>query len=531
MKFGVDYSHVEDYVNRLANRYGTYSFPTLTAFAMDFTGNTTGSKDYSSYTQVFGNPTVDTNLNELGFFAQDQWKVTPKLTLSPGLRYDVSILPQPTITNPAFPQTATIPQTRLNFSPRFGFAYALNPKTSFRGGYGIFFNRYTSSTVENAFVTNGVYQASYSLGTAALIAAGGPVFPNALTAQPSVAGSASILYLDKSWRNPYSQQVDVAVEREIAKNTSLTVSYVWSRGLHLLETRDANVAAPTTSATFPILDASGNQVSSYTTPLYTQRINPAYGSIYQLESNGNSYYNALLVQANRRYSNWLQGSLSYTYGHAIDYSQGGGGNTLFGSTFPTSVFNGDYKGEKGSSSIDQRHRLVVSAILSPTLMHGDGFAAKYLVNGWQLSVIDVAASSQPLVPTLRVQNGAPGVLSTGSLNGLNGSTRVPFESISALNIGPQYRTDARLAKLLPFFGEKTKVYLMFEGFNIFNHVIVSGSGPRVTQQYTAIKQTVGPLNGVIALVPNASYGSILQTQVAPDGTTARRAQAAIRIVF
>ncbi len=531
IKFGVDYSHVEDYVSRLANRFGTYSFPTLTAFAMDYTGNTTGSKDYSSYSQAFGNPVVDTNLNELGFFVQDQWKATPKLTISPGLRYDVSVLPQPTVTNPAFPQTSTIPQTRLNFSPRFGVAYALNEKTALRGGYGIFFNRYTSSTVENAFVTNGVYQATYTLGTAALIAAGGPVFPAPLASQPSVAGSASILYLDKSWRNPYSQQVDIAVERQIAKNTSLTVSYVWSRGLHLLETRDANVANPTTSYTFPILDASGNQVSSYTTPLYTQRINPAYGAVYQLESNGNSYYNALLVQANRRYSNWLQGSLAYTYGHAIDYNQGGGGNTLFGSTFPTSVFNGDYRDEKGSSSIDQRHRLVVSLIASPTFMHGDSFAAKYLVNGWQISLVDVAASSQPLVPNIRVQSGAPGVLSTGSLNGLNGSNRVPFESTSALNIGPQYRTDARLSKLLPVFGERLKVYLMFEAFNLFNHVIVSGSGPLVTQQYTAIKQTAGALNGVIALVPNASYGSILQTQIAPDGTTARRAQAAVRFVF
>jgi hypothetical protein len=143
----------------------------------------------------------------------------------------------------------------------------------------------------------------------------------------------------------------------------------------------------------------------------------------------------------------------------------------------------------------------------------------------------VNASSQPLVPNIRVQNGAPGVLSTGSLNGLNGSNRVPFESISALDIGPQYRTDARVAKVLPFGGERLKVYLMFEAFNLFNHVIVSGSGPRVTQQYTAIRQTTGALNGVVALVPNASYGSILQTQIAPDGTTARRAQAAVRFVF
>ncbi len=300
--------------------------------------------------------------------------------------------------------------------------------------------------------------------------------------------------------------------------------------MHLLQTRDANAADPTSSYTFPVLDASGNQVSSYTTPLYTTRINPAYGSVYQLESAGNSYYNALLVQANRRYSNWLQGSASYTYGHAIDYNQGGGGNTLFGSTFPTSVFNGDYKGEKGSSSIDQRHRLVVSAIVAPTFMHSDSWTAKYLVNNWQLSIIDIAASSQPLVPTIRVQDRVTGTLSSSTLNGLGGSTRVPFESISALDIGSQFRTDARLSKILPF-GERLKVYLQFEGFNIFNNIIPGGPGPRVAQQYTAIRQTSGSLNGIVALVPNASYGALLQTQSPPDGTTARRGQASVRIVF
>ena len=278
-----------------------------------------------------------------------------------------------------------------------------------------------------------------------------------------------------------------------------------------------------------MLDATGKQVSSYTSPLYTGRVNPAYGGIYVLESTGNSYYNALLVQANRRYSNWLQGSLAYTYGHAIDYAQGGR-NTLFGSTCATSVFNGDYRGEKGSSSIDQRHRLVINAIAAPTFVHSDSFAARYLINNWQLSGVTVLASSQPLAPTVRVNDRAPGTLSTFSLNGLGGSNRVPFESISALNIGDLYRTDARLTKILPIT-ERVKVNLMFEAFNIFNHPIVSGSGPRVTQQYTSLKQTSGPLIGQIALVPNASYGSILQTQIAPDGTTARRAQVAIRITF
>ncbi|MBV8819030.1 MAG: TonB-dependent receptor, partial [Acidobacteriaceae bacterium] len=281
LKFGVDWDHVEDYVSRLANRYGSYTYNSnqvvngvtvspLTAFALDFSGNSTG-RHYSSYSQAFGNPVVDVNLPEVSWYLQDEWRITPKLTISPGLRFEWAGIQNPPSPNPAFPQTATIPNKGVEVAPRFGIAYSLNGKTVVRAGYGLFNNRYTTSTIENAYITNGTYQATYTLNTAAQIAAGGPIFPNPLATQPNVPGTSSILYLDKSWRNPYSQQANIAVERELVKDTSLTVSYVWSRGLHLLETRDANAADPTVTYTFPILDKSGNQVGSYTSPIYTQR--------------------------------------------------------------------------------------------------------------------------------------------------------------------------------------------------------------------------------------------------------------------
>ena len=530
-KVGLEWAHVEDYVNRLGNRYGTYNYATLSAFAQDFSGGGSG-KNWQTFSQAFGNPVVDINIWEMGWFLQDQWRVTPKLTITPGVRFEYTHIPQPGQVNPAFPQTGRIPTDHSsNIAPRFGFAYAINKKTSFRAGYGLFYNRYTTSTIQNFHLTNGLYQAAYTLqGATASQLASGPVFPQRLATAPSVTGASSILFADKDWRNPYSQQMDVALEREIVKNTSLTTSYVWSRGLHLLAARDANAAEPTTSATFPILDISNNQVGSYTTPLYTQRINPAFGTVSQLESNANSYYNGMIVSLKRRHSNWLQGSLAYTWSHAIDYNQGGGGNTLFGSSFPTSVFNGNYRSERGSSSIDQRHRLVINAIVAPTFTKSGSKLAKHVVNGWQLSAVTVAASAQALAPTIRVQNGATGVLSTSSLNGLGGSNRVPFEPIDALPVSDLYRTDARIAKGFAV-GERLKVNLMFEAFNVFNHVYVAGPGARVNQKYTAIRQTAGPFNGQITLVPNTSYGVIQATQAPPDGTTARRAQVAIRFVF
>jgi hypothetical protein len=71
MKFGVDIAHTEDYQNQLTNRFGGYNYSTLNLFALDFTGNTTGAKNWNTYSQRFGNPIVDTNLVTYGFYAQD----------------------------------------------------------------------------------------------------------------------------------------------------------------------------------------------------------------------------------------------------------------------------------------------------------------------------------------------------------------------------------------------------------------------------------------------------------------------------
>jgi outer membrane receptor protein involved in Fe transport len=122
LKFGVDIMPTKDYTNLLFNRTGTYTYPTWSAFAADFSGNTTGAKNWQTFTQTIGNPVVDFTIKDYAFFVQDQWKVTPRLTLNLGMRYDYSDLPQPTVTNPDYPATGRIPTYNKNFAPRVGFA-------------------------------------------------------------------------------------------------------------------------------------------------------------------------------------------------------------------------------------------------------------------------------------------------------------------------------------------------------------------------------------------------------------------------
>lgn len=526
LKFGAEYSHVEDYVSQLYNQFGTYNYTSFTAFAQDFSDNLTGAKHWSTFSQAFGNPVVDVNLTEIAGFLQDEWHVTPKLTISPGIRYEKTLLPTPPA-NPAIPQTGFLPETSLNVAPRFGISYAINDKTVLRGGYGIFYDKYVTSTIASLFTGNGAYQKSYSLiatgsnGAAQLAA--GPVFPFSLGAPPNVNGSATVSFADRAYRNPYSQQANIAIERQITRNSSLAVSYIWSRGLHLASARDANAAEPTTSYTYPILDGQNQVIGAYTAPLYTKRINPAYGTIYQLDSALNSYYNGLTVQYQKRFSGWFQGQAAYTYSHAIDYNIGGAGNTLY-VPYINSVINGGYSQEKGSASTDERHRLVVNGVITPKFTSSASWVARYFINNWELSIVSNFGSAFPEVPEVFVSSAHPaGLLSTVTLNGLGGSRRVPFESISALDIDQLYRTDARITKILPF-SERFRTKLMFEATNVFNHPYINGPYPaRQPYQY----QTV-PYNGGYALAPYSNYGAPQETQAPPDGTTARRAQAAIR---
>src|SRR5439155_805504 len=130
--------------------------------------------------------------------------------------------------------------------------------------------------------------------------------------------------------------------------------------------------------------------------------------------------------------------------------------------------------------------------------------SRNVVNGWQLSIVELAGSSYGIAPTISVRdrpylsNGTTiGTLSTGSLNGLNGSNRVPFEDTAFLKLGNIFKTDARIQKAISVT-ERVKLNLFFEAFNIFNHVLVQGSSARVPQQYTAIRQTSGVLNNVTA---------------------------------
>jgi len=524
IKFGMNFVNTDDNVNFLSNRYGSYTYQTPTAFALDYSGNTAGAKNWTQYSQTFGNPVVDYGIRELGVYAEDQWRVNRKLTLTLGARYEHSFVDQPKVTNPAWPQTGQVHTGTLNLMPRIGFSYRADDKTVVRGGYGTFFARFLGGMMDNLFTTNGVYQTADTLsGTNSAQLAAGPVFPNALAAPPTGASVAAstIQFTAPNLKTPYSEQASLTVERQAGKDMLLSVSGIWSRGVNLYGVTDLNAPAPGRTFTYTIDDANNNVVGTYTTPVYLNpRPNTAFGAVNEVTNGVSSFYNALTVSFEKRFAKGFQSLASYTWSHEIDDGQGAGTNAIFFSG-ATSTFNGNYGFDKGSGLLDQRHRLVYSFVWSPTFTHRRDAFSRYVVNHWQLSSITTLAAGRPTgSPTVRVTDTpVSGMLSTSSLNGFGGNSRAPFLPVNSLYTGASYRDDLRLTKAIAV-GERLNVLLNFEAFNISN----SWSPTSLTTQvYTEAK-------GVLTLTP-AAYNVPSADGGFPDGTQARRLQASIRLVF
>lgn len=519
-KVGVDFSTTQDWINQLYNGAGSYTYSTLTAFAQDFSGNTKGLKSYSSFSQAFGNPIQDFRTTEVNLYAQDTWKLSRKATLNYGVRWEKALLPQPTMTDPNYPQTGKIPSPDKNFAPRLSLAYAVNDKTVVRVGGGLFYAPFVGYGLDTLFLGNGIYQTTI---TANPTTTGAPIFPTPVPTVSAVpAGTKNITFADRDFHNPYTEQATLAIQRQVGKDMDFTASYIFSHGVGLITSRDLDLGAPTTTQTYTIQDASKNNVGTFATPIWTSasKVDSRYGRIYQVENGGNSSYHALALQLRKRMSHGLTVQASYTWSHAIDDAQQSGASGTIGYA-QSNLLSGNYSADKGSSGTDQRHRAAINWLWAPTFTKSTSWASRYLVNGWELSSITTMASSQPTTASVSVSGAQfTGVTfyASSTLNGSGGWGRVPFWPVNSLNIDKMYRVDARLSRNLPF-SEKLKGVLMFEAFNAFNtqyNTFVN------TTAYTATKGVLVPVSGL---------GVGNQSQGFPDGTNARRAQVAFRLVF
>ena len=387
---------------------GVYSFSSLNNF---LTGN------YLNYQQAFGVPNqVQSNPN-VGMFVQDEWRVSPSLTINAGLRYDLQFLPDPIKTDTD------------NFAPRAGIVYAPGDrKTVIRASYGLYYDRIPLRATSNALQRDG---SKFLVVQLSPTQAGAPVFPNVLSLQPSTLPTKpNITRIDPNIETSYSQQGNLQIERELPGNAIVSVGYIHLRARHVILSRNVNVPRFPPSAGVPNLG----------------RPDPNWGNISRFESSGNSSYDGMVVSFNKRASRWVGVRASYTLSKTIDDA----GNFFFSS--PQDNFN--IQGERGLSDNDQRHRLVVSGSLEAP-QQSKGWARA--LRDFQFGYIFTYGSRLPF----NVLLGTDRNLDTNNNDrplGVGRNTGRGFDFASL---------DLRISRRIRL-SERMDLQLLAEGFNVLN---------------------------------------------------------------
>ena len=266
-----------------------------------------------------GDPKLSAGQLDVGAFVGDDWRASPNLTLSLGMRYE----------------TQTNIHDWRDFAPRIGIAWApgatkrnARPKTVLRAGFGTFYDRFSLSNTLTALRYNGVVQQQFVVTN--------PDFFPAIPPVSVIAGSQStqtIQQISPSLRAPYIVQSAVSVERQLPLNTTVAITYANSHGLHMLRSQDINAPLPSTYD--PLVPGSG------VFPLGRP------GPVFLMESSGLYNQNQLIANVNARINQNLSLSGSYVFNHAKSNTDGLG-------TVPSKPY--DLAGEYGPAGIDVHHR-------------------------------------------------------------------------------------------------------------------------------------------------------------------------------
>ncbi|MGD0301171.1 MAG: carboxypeptidase-like regulatory domain-containing protein [Bryobacteraceae bacterium] len=373
----------------------------------------------SQFTIAGGIPLVNVNQVDVGTFVGDDWRVKPNLTLSLGLRYEIQ----------------TNISDKRDWAPRFGFAWAPGqtknnprPKTVFRGGFGMFYDRFSEQNVETAERYNGTTEQQYTVTN-----------PNFYPNIPSISDlnqvAPTTYEIYKNLRAPYILQSAITVERQLPKNTTISESYLHSHGLHELREQDINAPLPGT----------------YTGP--GTGIYPYGGTnpILLMESDGIFNQNQLITNVRTQPTSKISLNGFYMYGHANSNTDGIG--TLQANPYSTA-------GEYGPSSLDVHHR----AFLGGTIDTKWGFRLAPFVVINSGAPFNITTGTDPFGTTIYTSR--PGIAPKGSTpytyDGLTLTPNpTPDEEILPRNFGRSpgsVSVNLRLAKTFGFGPSRESSY-------------------------------------------------------------------------
>lgn len=525
LKFGADFdfTHIADYFP--GNTNGAYLFFGLTNFAL---GN------WGLFQQTAGNATQVFAFPFLGFYVQDKWQATQKLTLNFGLREDFQIFPQQP-SNPLFPLTGRFPNNYQRISPRLGFAYEPFEKTVVRGGFGIFYELFTGLNYEISTTRNGLLS-----GTAgATFFPSGPTpnaevptFPANLPAREVIEGVADVSLIDPSFKTPYVMSASMEVEREILPYTTVTVGTLWTHAVHQISSTayDLNLFPPAgtttyiycTDGTISVPDpikCNGRVVTAPTLDnnlLVEGRLTSSLQQLNALITPGLQRYNSGYVQLRRQATKGFALLSAYTYSKNVDWN-----GVNFNNQF-------DLSNTRENSLLDQRHRLSIAAVYESSILNLRSEWSRRLLSGWKISTVTQFESGRPYTSTLNFActgssfstcNGSNDYLNNSAFNqntqntagGVLGRAPVPGIGFNS-NYGPWIQqVDLGVARNFNLY-DRGSLLIQIQVFNLLNRanfLVQNGLGID-SSGYNPIGSTCGDgvtQNQTCYLVPIQSKNS------------------------
>lgn len=340
-----------------------------------------------------------------GWFAQDDVRVSPTLTLNLGLRYEAVTKPQDEIpiqsnlfslTDPRLTTGKTFWSTNpslKSFAPRVGFAWDAfgNQKTAVRGGMGLFFDPLGSYYYLPVIQGNPPFRLGRRINSAS--------FPGTID-QVQSGGNIpfELTIADASLDQPYRIQYNLGVQHEVMPNTMVGATFVGGQGVHTTQMYlNANTRRPTFLSDGRVFfDAVANAGDP------AGRVNPNFGTVQYRQTGGHASYNSLQLAVNRRMTG-MQFQMSYTFSKSIDngdtfsFSSEGGNTVAQQNIYQPGL-------ERGLSSFDARHVFSSNATIELPKLEGAPAAARHTLGGWQVGGILSLSSGHPFTPYVDFDN-------------------------------------------------------------------------------------------------------------------------------
>ena len=463
LKFGAQYQFGSHLREDQRSTQGVFTFPTDRDF---------NSADPSTYPErltirVPQSLSLLSTTHSMGFYGQDKWQVTPKLTVSLGLRYDLHISPVDNRVNPFFSDPSAYATDKNNLQPRTGFAYNMDGKTVVRGGYGLFYEKQWIERFE-PYGQNSVFRDSFEarfpvdradpgpsngrLPTDPLLV-NGPILNRSLITQlfppGSLARNTGTVFLDTPDRILGSQhQVSIGYERQILQQLSFGADYVhmWNRNRPITYNLNPGLRANTSrTGAITRVDIRGiaNQLG----------LSPFSTNVFIREFNAESQYDGFNVQLEKRFSNYWGARASYALGY-------GRGNTT---GVHTAANNFQVLEERnldlneGPTDLDRRHVVTLSGrVEAPWIPGLNTSAIVRFLSGTPFTIFDSSFDVDrngilvdPLAPGTYSGQGENGI-TVDNDGGRNGAVGPGF---AQLDLRMSYRVRPGQGRTFDFYGE------------------------------------------------------------------------------